>query len=366
MNFQEAEKSYKDLKAQHANNKLNDQEFESQVGKLKMQDSQGRWWQIGVQTGDWYVHDGQKWSKSKPPAEIAAPPPPSSAPAPAVTEPLTSADTAPAANANKSQRAKVAPTQLFSAKPAGRNGGGLPMPVLIGIIAVVAIIGIAVLVGGYFVFFGNPTAQATRTPTRLAVQPSPQVAATITIAKPTDVPTPVIPPTAIVTTTITPTVAAGAPTPTRRPATVVTKPTAVPTKPGPSATPPPPPGVYVTKVETDPAAPTFDDIIGFKVTMFNNSGQFHQYDWRVKIYNCPDQGACSIDDLRKSMGETKSVKGDIVDGRAVLVSPASWKGGKGTCKYIAVPHYTDPVTGNLTPFMTTAGKPMYYEFSLCR
>jgi hypothetical protein len=66
------------------------------------------------------------------------------------------------------------------------------------------------------------------------------------------------------------------------------------------------------------------------------------------------------------MGETKNVKGDIVDGRSVLVAPASWKGGKGLCKYIAVPHYTDPVTGNLTPFMTTAGRAMYYEFTLCR
>jgi hypothetical protein len=146
----------------------------------------------------------------------------------------------------------------------------------------------------------------------------------------------------------------------------VTKPTTVPTKPGPTATPPPPPGVYVTKVESDPANPDFDTLVGFKVTIFNNSGQFKQYDWRVKIYNCPDQGACVIDDLRKSMGETKSVKGDIVDGRTVLVAPASWKGTRFMCKYIAVPHYTDPDTGQLLPFMTTAGRAMYYEFILCR
>jgi hypothetical protein len=66
------------------------------------------------------------------------------------------------------------------------------------------------------------------------------------------------------------------------------------------------------------------------------------------------------------MGETKSVKGDIVDGRTVLVAPASWKGTRFMCKYIAVPHYTDPDTGQLLPFMTTAGRAMYYEFILCR
>jgi hypothetical protein len=175
----------------------------------------------------------------------------------------------------------------------------------------------------------------------------------------------VIPPTAIVTTTITPTVAAGAPTATRRPATVVTKPTAVPTKPGANATPTPPAGLYVSKVETDPANPDFDSLIGFKVTIFNSSGQFRQYDWRVKVYRCPDQGPCDVE-LKNSMGETKSVQGNIVDGQTVLVAVPQMKFGKGTCKYIAVPHYTDPVTGQLMPFMTTAGKPMYYEFSLCR
>ena len=68
MNFQEAEKAYQDLRAQYSAGKLSNTDFEAEVSKLKVQDADGRWWQIGVQSGDWYVHDGQKWTKSHPPA----------------------------------------------------------------------------------------------------------------------------------------------------------------------------------------------------------------------------------------------------------------------------------------------------------
>src|SRR5512143_1624731 len=80
MNFQEAEKAYQDLRAQYSAGKLSNTDFEAEVSKLKVQDADGRWWQLGVQSGDWYVHDGQKWSKSRPPvqapvaAQPAAPP----------------------------------------------------------------------------------------------------------------------------------------------------------------------------------------------------------------------------------------------------------------------------------------------------
>src|SRR5512143_1827081 len=80
MNFQEAEKAYQDLRAQYSAGKLSNTDFEAAVSKLKVQDADGRWWQIGVQSGDWYVHDGQKWTKSRPPApgtmaaQPAAPP----------------------------------------------------------------------------------------------------------------------------------------------------------------------------------------------------------------------------------------------------------------------------------------------------
>src|SRR5512135_2215536 len=67
MNFQEAEKAYQDLRAQYSAGKLSNTDFETEVSKLKVQDADGRWWQIGVQSGEWYVHDGQKWTKARPP-----------------------------------------------------------------------------------------------------------------------------------------------------------------------------------------------------------------------------------------------------------------------------------------------------------
>lgn len=73
MNFQDAEKTHKDLRAQLDAGKLSDSTFEAEVGKLRMQDSQGRWWQIGAQTGEWYMYDGQRWGKAKPPVPTPAP-----------------------------------------------------------------------------------------------------------------------------------------------------------------------------------------------------------------------------------------------------------------------------------------------------
>lgn len=365
MTFQEAEKTYKDLKAQHAAGKLSDADFEAQVGKLKMQDAQGKWWQIGVQTGEWYVHDGQKWSKAKPPAETPPAPPPPSEPS---AMPEGAASTPPPAN-SKSQRASVAPTRLFAPKPGGREGG-LPTSVLIIIVAVVALIGIAVLVGGYFFIsggFGGTTAKTTTTPTRSVAQATQSaVAPTITLARPIEVPTAVPSPTLVLTTT-TVTVPATAPTtaPTRRPVTPATKPTVAPTKAA-SATAAPPPGLYVVKMVTDPPQPNFNETIGFKITMFNNGAKFDQISTRVKIYSCTEQGSCAIDDLRKSLGETKATNVDPVNGTFEITAPRTWQVGVGSCKFVAIPFYTDKDTGQLEPFKTTAGKALYYEFSLCR
>src|SRR5512142_1366414 len=81
MNFQEAEKAYQDLRAQYSAGKLSNTDFEAEVSKLKVQDADGRWWQIGVQSGDWYVHDGTKWSKATPPVRPSTPPPSTAPPA---------------------------------------------------------------------------------------------------------------------------------------------------------------------------------------------------------------------------------------------------------------------------------------------
>jgi hypothetical protein len=170
LNFQDAEKTYRDLKQQHAAGKLTDEDFEAQVAKLSHQDAQGHWWQLGVETGEWYMHDGEKWNMAKPPPAPVAP----AAPPP----PADSGAAVEGGAAQKNTRGSVLPARRKRAAPAGRgNGEGLPTPTLIGIIAFVAVVAMLIVVGGYFVISGvlggRATARATTTPTRsLALLPT--------------------------------------------------------------------------------------------------------------------------------------------------------------------------------------------------
>jgi len=356
MNFQETETKYKELRAQHSAGKLNDADFEAEVGKLRLQDAQGRWWQIGVQSGEWYVYDGQKWAKAHPPAPAAASPAP----------PPASPEEKPAPAAQKPARGGALPARLFSSKPAGRNGGGLPTKAVIGIVVAVAVICIAAVVGGYFLinnqFKGIIAGLASPTPTRVTVVPSPVIP---TLGPPptlrqTDTPLPpLLLPSPVVSATNTPvpaTPGAVRPTPTRRPATPTTVP---PTKP-----PAVPPGMYVTKLELDPPKPSFNETVGFRLTLYNN-GDFKQgLRWRVLIYQCSDQG-CTVDHLRKSIGESTTVTSDIGVGTVEVTAPKHWAAGVGACNFAASPHYLD-ANSQLVPFLKTDGKQMYFDFSLCR
>ena len=346
MNFQDAEKTYKDLKAQHAAGKLSDADFEAEVAKLRLQDSAGHWWQVGVSTGEWYMHDGQKWNKAKPPVT----------PAVAPAEPVA----APEGGDAKAKRASALPARLFSAAPAGR-GGGMPPAALIVIIAVVALIAVALLVGGYLFISGSlggsSTARVTTTPTRsLAILPSP-VIPTITLARPTDTPLP--PPTIEVTVTQAP--------PTRTPAAV--RPTATkapPTKPaGPTvtATPNVPPGLYVTKVEAIPANPSIGSSVGFRVTFLNTTGSVQVYVWQVLVYKCPEQ--CDV--YKNSYGQTLRMTSNISTGTAVLDSAQNINIGAGlNCDLVAIPNYIDQTNQQVVPFTSLKGNPFYYNFKVCQ
>ncbi len=347
MNFQDADKTYKDLRAQHAAGKLSDADFEGEVAKLRLQDAQGRWWQVGVQTGEWYMHDGQKWNKAKPPTT----------PAPGA-EPSASPEGA----AQKPQRSSVLPARLFSAAPAGR-GGGMPPAALIVIIAVVALIGVSILVGGYLFISGalggNSTARATNTPTRsLAVLPSP-VIPTITLAPPTDTPQP--PPTIAVTTDVTPTrtPATAKPTATKKPAG--TPPTAGPTA---TATPNLPPGVYVTKLETDPPIANIGDTVGFKAAFFNNTGSVQTFKkWFVRVFQDPEQTQ-GDSAYKTSYGESLKFDVNVATGTSTVTTPPHANFGTGRCNYVAIPYYTD--TNEIAvQFQKPGGGGLYFSFSVC-
>ena len=380
MNFQEAEKTYKDLHAQHDAGKLTDAQFETEVGKLRLQDDQGRWWQIGVQTGEWYMHDGQKWNKAKPPTPAPAAPP-VTPPPPPVSEPVKTAAPVPAPapapktamNKNDAQkpeqkqpRASALP-RLISAKPAGREGG-LSRPMLIGIIAAVAVIIILLLVGGYFLatnVFGTASAKPTSTATRaLVIAPTSAVPSRAPTVVPTN--TPELPPTAVVTattplTTTAPTAtrAPSGPTATRKPAGSPT-PTVVKGSPTPNLAP----GVYVTKVETDPPKLNLDPslVVTFKVTMFNNTGSvqtFHK--WFVRIFTT-DQIA---NGAKNSYGESLKADVNVAPGTSVITTQPQRYFGPGQCSFTAIPYYTE-ANEIAVPFQATKGGGLYYDFNICQ
>jgi hypothetical protein len=346
LNFQDAEKTYKDLKAQHAAGKLSDADFEAEVAKLRLQDSAGHWWQVGVSTGEWYMHDGQKWNKAKPPATPVA-----------AAEPVA----APEGGADaKAKRSSALPARLFSAAPAGR-GGGMPPAALIVIIAIVALIAVAILVGGYLFISGSlggsSTARVTTTPTRsLAILPSP-VIPTITLARPTDTPLP--PPTIEVTVTQAP--------PTRTPAavraTATKSPTAKPAGPTATATVSVPPGLYVTKIESNPGKPSIGSTVGFHVSFLNTTGSVQVYVWQVLVYKCPEQ----CDTYKTSYGQTLKMTSNIPTGASDIDSAQNINLGIGiNCDLVAIPNYIDQTNQQVVPFTSLKGNPLYFHFNVCQ
>ncbi len=381
MTFPEAEKAYKDLKTQHDAGKLSDAAFEAEVGKLRMQDPQGRWWQIGVQTGEWYMHDGQKWNKAKPPTTAT----PLSAAEPAAVPEAAGATTIKIAPAPKaSAPAKAEPVKkekeggaqvqarLFSPKPANSGkSNGLPRGAIIGIIVVVALLGVAILVGGFFFIQAQVTGNVTKalaspTPTRGAILPSPvlpTIPPTVAVS-----PTPLPPPSPVIAPSpaVTPTTAPVAPTKATGPTAVRKVNTPTPTKPAVSPTPNYPPGVYTMKLETDPAKVNAGDgsKVGFKMTVLNNTGSVQTFKkWFVRVFQCPEQ--CTGDNAyRASYGESLKFDVNVATGSSVITTPQHMNFGPGRCDYVAVPYYTGE-NEIATPFLTTKGTPLYQNFSVC-
>ncbi len=61
-----------EIKGKLAVGQIQEEEFKRELEKLRFQDSQGRWWMIGAQSGRWYYYDGARWLLGDPPE----PPPP--------------------------------------------------------------------------------------------------------------------------------------------------------------------------------------------------------------------------------------------------------------------------------------------------
>jgi hypothetical protein len=70
MDFQQAEKKFKQLKAGYEAGELSEAEFKTQLEELMVQDEAGSWWMIGYETEQWYRNDGEDWVQAQPPASL--------------------------------------------------------------------------------------------------------------------------------------------------------------------------------------------------------------------------------------------------------------------------------------------------------
>jgi hypothetical protein len=66
MDFSQITAEFCRLKAQYEAGGLSETDFRARLQDLMVQDSQGRWWMIGYETGQWYVHNGQAWVRGEP------------------------------------------------------------------------------------------------------------------------------------------------------------------------------------------------------------------------------------------------------------------------------------------------------------
>jgi hypothetical protein len=282
------------------------------------------------------------------------------------SKPATTKKETPPKSDAKPPRASTLP-RLFSAKPAGREGS-LSRPMMIGIIAAVAVIILLVIGIGYFVATNvlgistKPTSTPTRALALLPTQPVPSRPPTVaTTNTPVLPPTPIVTDTPVVTITATATRPAG-PTATKKPAG---SPTAAPTKGSP--TPNVPPGVYAMKLETDPTKLSTDPsvLVSFKLTMFNNTSSLQTYHgWFVRVFQCPEQ--CTGDSaFKNSYGESLKVDVNVATGSNVIVTAPHVHFGPGRCDYIAIPYYTD-TNSQAVQFQTTKGGGLYYNFNICQ
>jgi len=81
MNVQEMERRFFELKGKFDVGAISEDDFKSEIAKLRFQDKQNRWWMIGAQSGKWYMNDGARWLPGTPPADEPPTPEPPQEPA---------------------------------------------------------------------------------------------------------------------------------------------------------------------------------------------------------------------------------------------------------------------------------------------
>ncbi|MBI5032048.1 MAG: hypothetical protein HZB51_16065 [Chloroflexi bacterium] len=68
--FDQVENEYYRLKGRLAAGRITREQFENELKRLMIEDLQGRRWILGVDSGKWYVHDGQSWVEAQPRSDL--------------------------------------------------------------------------------------------------------------------------------------------------------------------------------------------------------------------------------------------------------------------------------------------------------
>lgn len=69
MDFDQVERKVARLRQDLAAGRLTEEQFETRLHQLMVQDEQGAWWMVGHETGEWYRHDGGTWVRADPPRD---------------------------------------------------------------------------------------------------------------------------------------------------------------------------------------------------------------------------------------------------------------------------------------------------------
>jgi len=67
--FKDVEAAFQSLRRKFREKEISRREFIDRLKKLRIRDSQGCFWMIGAQSGNWYFFDGRDWVLSDPPSE---------------------------------------------------------------------------------------------------------------------------------------------------------------------------------------------------------------------------------------------------------------------------------------------------------
>ncbi len=302
--FRKAEEEYFILRGKFDTGRIGKNLFELALKDMAVQDTQGRWWMIGADTGNWYMHDGKSWLAANPSQAEVRQTPTSSLP----------------------------PTTPWSHSTSGRSN--LPLIAAGGCVVIICIAIAAI--GAYSLLNLNLRPGATPNAATLAAQRGSIVFTTPTISG--------VPATSTSTIAPSETTILSTETPfrTRTPAATFT--------------PTFPPGVYAIGMRTDPSPPKRRDEIIFYPLLLNTTGSIASYRVVVYIYR-PDQ--------TNRMGESFSNPVTLPVGQSEQVAGGWRLTGPGGCEdLIARVGWLDDLR-RFTQFTRTTGQAYEQTITVC-